>query len=171
MRAPDADGVDVLVRGAGPVGCTLALALRDVDLSVAVLDASPPKVAFRPIALSYASRLILERVGAWDALDATPIDAVHVSQQGGFGRTRMDASDAGVPALGYVVDYSALTAALRALLERSSINKSPLEIPARCTVHAEGAVEEGTEKRYAQDAVVGLVKMAAPGGGIAFERF
>src|SRR5258706_11425664 len=167
MPAPDADGVDVLGRGAGPVGCTLALALHGAELSVGVLDASPVKAAFRPIALSYASRLILERVGAWQALDATPIEAVHVSQQGGFGRTRMDAADAGVPALGYVVDYRALTAALRALLELSSIKKISTEVTARCTVHAEGAVEEGTEKRYAQDAVVGLVKMAAPAGTTA----
>src|SRR5947199_4954176 len=134
MRAPDAEGVDVLIRGAGPVGCTLALALRDAALSVAVLDASPAKAAFRPIALSYASRLILERVGAWQALDATPIDTVHVSQQGGFGRTRMDAADADVPALGYVVDYAALTAALRALLHQALIKETSIGVAARCTV-------------------------------------
>ena len=89
--------IDVLIRGAGPVGCTLALALRDSGLRVSILDASPEKksVPFRPLALSYASRLILERVGAWEGLPATPIETVVVSQQGGFGRTRLEALDAG----------------------------------------------------------------------------
>src|SRR5947209_4174716 len=141
MRGPDADGVDVLVRGAGPIGCTLALALRGSGLSVSLVDSSLAKAAFRPIALSYASRLILERVGTWQALDATPIETVQVSQQGGFGRTRMDAGDAGLPALGYVVDYSALTAALRAQLEISPMEKTKHQLQARCTVHAEGSAE------------------------------
>src|SRR6185436_7380262 len=98
MGAPP---IDVLVRGAGPVGCTLALALRGSGLNVTVLESSPSRASFRPIALSHASRLILERVGAWSSLAATPIETVHVSQQGGFGRTRLEAKDAGVPALGY----------------------------------------------------------------------
>ena len=61
-----------------------------------------------PIALSYASRLILERIGAWSALAVTPIDTIHVSQHGAFGRTMLGAVDAGVPALGYVVEYAEL---------------------------------------------------------------
>lgn len=99
--------IDVLIRGAGPVGCALALALRKSPLRVGIIGSPQPKPAFRPLALSYASRLILERLGAWTRLDATPIETVHVSQQQGFGRMRMDAPDAGVPALGYVTEYSA----------------------------------------------------------------
>jgi len=93
--------IDVLIRGAGPVGCTLALALQDSGLRVSILDSSLQKkpFLFRPLALSYASRLILERVGAWEGLAVTPIETVLVSQQGGFGRTRLEALDAGVPAL------------------------------------------------------------------------
>src|SRR6266545_4970366 len=81
-------GIDVLIRGAGPVGCTLALGLRGSGLEVAVLDVSTAKSSFRPIALSYASRLILERIGAWQGLASTPIETIHVSQRGGFGQTR-----------------------------------------------------------------------------------
>src|SRR5688500_17180854 len=99
--------IDVLVRGAGPVGCALALALEHSGLKIGILGRSEAKPLFRPIALSYASRLILERLGAWpDAM--TPIQTIHVSQQGGFGRVVMEAADAGVPALGYVTDYSVL---------------------------------------------------------------
>src|SRR5262245_43252096 len=111
-----ARAIDVLVRGAGPVGCVAALALRDFhDVRILGSEAAPP--AFRPIVLSYASRLILERVGAWDALEVTPIETIQVSQAGGFGRTRFDAADCAVPALGYVLEYSALLAALRSKVD------------------------------------------------------
>src|SRR5262249_3921182 len=105
MPAP---GTDVLIRGAGPVGCALALALLGSHLKVRVIGRSNTKAAFRPLALSHASRLILERLGVWRSLEVTRIGTIHVSQQEGFGRTVMDAGDAGVPALGYVTEYSAL---------------------------------------------------------------
>jgi 2-octaprenyl-6-methoxyphenol hydroxylase len=38
-------------------------------------------------------------------------------------------------------------------------------------VHAEGAAPEASEKRYAQDAVVGIVSVASDARGAAFERF
>jgi 2-octaprenyl-6-methoxyphenol hydroxylase len=163
-----AQEIDVLIRGAGPVGCSLALALRDSGLRVGLLDSSQAKPSFRPIALSYASRLILERLGAWQALDATPIETVHVSQQQGFGRTRMDAADAGVPALGYVTEYAALLSALREDCENFMVER---ELPARCVVHAEGASPEASVKRYAQDALVALVEVLPASQTDAFERF
>src|SRR3979490_827258 len=97
---------DVLIHGAGPVGCALAPALRGTGLRAAVFDRPSFAASFRPIALASASRLILERVGAWQT--ATPIETIHVSQAGGFGRARLEAGDAGGPALGYAVDYSTL---------------------------------------------------------------
>ncbi len=171
MREPGAEGFDVLVRGAGPVGCTLALALLRSRLRVAVLRREAPAPAFRPIALSHASRLILERVGAWQGLPATPIRSIEVSQQEAFGRTRMEAADAGVPALGYVVDYAVLWGALRERLNAAGVEEVSEERPAGCTVHAEGMAPDADEKRYRQDAVVCLVTTAPPAGGTAFERF
>ena len=165
--------VDVLIRGAGPVGCALALALRDSGLRVSILDSSFQKksVPFRPIALSYASRLILERVGAWEGLSATPIETVLVSQHGGFGRTRLDALDAGVPALGYVTEYASLLASLETKIEQHGIRKTREETRALCEVHAEGVAQDAEEKRYRQDAVVALVQLAPPAGNTAHERF
>jgi 2-octaprenyl-6-methoxyphenol hydroxylase len=162
---------DLLIHGAGPVGCTLALALRDSGLRTAVLEASPSRISPRPIALSYASRLILERVGMWERLETTPMETVLVSQQGAFGRTRLEAKDAGVPALGYVLDYAALAAALRSQLGKNGIVVTNETVAALCDVHAEGAAAEAEEKRYAQDAVVGLVRLASPAGHTAHERF
>jgi 2-octaprenyl-6-methoxyphenol hydroxylase len=162
---------DLLIRGAGPVGCTVALALRDSGLNISLLERDGVSVpAFRPIALSYASRLILERVGAWRALSATPIETVRVSQLNGFGRTCLQARDAGVPALGYVVEYAALSAALRAQVKAAGIPSRREACAARCDVHAEGSSDTG-EKRYAQDALVALVQFDPPAAATAHERF
>ena len=160
--------VDVLIRGAGPVGCALALALRGSDLRVALLDPRSPAQAFHPIALSHGSRLILERLGVWQGLSATPIEQVRVTQSGAFGRTRLEASEAGVPALGYVTDYASLVAAMRALLAGEIVSE---EAPARCVVHAEGTAADAIEKPYRQSALVALIDTVPAAGATAFERF
>jgi 2-octaprenyl-6-methoxyphenol hydroxylase len=164
----DATEVDVLIRGAGPVGCALALALRGSGLRVALHDPAPPTPAFRPLALSYATRLIFERLGVWPAIASTPIERILVSQAGSFGRTRLDAGDAGVPALGYVAEYADVVRALRSAAAEFLTQESP---PARCIVHAEGAPQESPGKRYAQDAIVALVETEPPAAHTAYERF
>lgn len=160
--------IDVLIRGAGPVGSAFALALRSSSHKIALVDHGHAAPAFRPIVLSYASRLILERVGVWSGLAVTPIDTIHVSQAGAFGRTVLNAADAGVPQLGYVVEYADLVAALRKPLHKSVVDS---ELPARCVVHAEGMSSDAEVKRYGQDALVGLVETMPPAGATAFERF
>jgi len=160
--------IDVLVRGAGPVGCVAALALHASGKRVAVLSKEGRPAGFRPIVLSYASRLILERLGVWASLSPTPIDTIHVSRAGGFGRTVFDAADAGVPALGYVLEYSALFVALHRAVEDLLVDE---ELPARCVVHAEGAAPDAEEHRYSQDALVASVRFAPQAPATAFERF
>ena len=158
--------IDVLIRGAGPVGCALALALEHSGLRVAILGRSEAKPPFRPIALSYASRLVLERLGAWPA-SLTPIETIHVSQQGGFGRMVMEAADAGVPALGYVKS----TPRFSLLHHRCEAYFVETETAARCVVHAEGAAADAREKRYSQDALVALICTEPAATVSAFERF
>lgn len=117
---------DVAIVGGGPVGATLALALAGSGLEVRVLearaDAAPPTDP-RAIALSYGSRLILERLGVWDALahETTPIKTIHISQQSRLGRSLLTSAEAGLPELGCVVDYRALYGVLAGALEKSSI--------------------------------------------------
>lgn len=111
---------DILIVGGGPVGATLALALKDSGLDVCLLEAraevgssSDP----RALALSYGSMLLLRRLGAWQRLGAqTPIATIHVSQRGGFGRALLQAQDENLPAFGWVVGYTALDAALHETL-------------------------------------------------------
>ena len=167
---------EIVIRGAGPAGSTLALLLRRAGRQVVLVeprgrvDAAPP--APRPIALSYASRIILERAGAWDALDVTPIQTVHVSQQGGFGTTRLSAADARVAALGYVIDYRALCDALAGRVSAASIEIAGAhDSAAPLVVHAEGSGPYASEKRYEQAAVVATVAAEPHAGVTAFERF
>lgn len=164
--------VEICIRGAGPVGCVLALLLHQAGRSVALIErqrAAP--AALRPIALSQASRLILARVGAWQALAATPIDAVHVSQQGGFGLTRLSAADAGVPALGYVVEYEVLLGTLLDQLRRERVPIQSAADASLLVVHAEGSSSDSTEKSYRQEGLVALVTARPAAAGTAWERF
>ncbi len=138
-------------------------------MRVALLDPHPVPRTFQPIALSQGSRLILERLGVWQSLSPTVIDRVVVTQAGAFGRTRLDARDAGVPALGYVTDYASLVAALRAPLADRLVQD---ESAAQLVVHAEGgSAADAVEKPYAQSAVVALVQTEPRSTGTAFERF
>ncbi len=167
---------EVAIRGAGPVGCALALLLHQAGRRVVLNEKqkeapSALRPAFRPLALSHASRLILERAGAWQALTPTPITAIHVSQQGAFGRTRLDAADAGVPALGYVLDYAQLLDVLLAQVKRSGIQIETEVREAPLVVHAEGSSADATEKSYQQEAVVALVTTRPAAAGTAWERF
>ena len=114
---------DVIVVGGGPVGAVLALALTQgaqTALQVTVLEAQAESAArtdARTLALSYGSRLILERVGVWQQLQAvTPITRIHISQRGSFGRAMLSADEAGLPALGYVISYAELHNSLQAAL-------------------------------------------------------
>lgn len=117
---------DIVIVGGGPVGMAFALALRSHDggsgRRVLLLDAGDGGAGDRRVlALSYGSRLLLERLGVWQSLaEATPISAIHVSQRGRFGRTSLRAEELRLPALGYVIDYAGLQTAMRVALRTPS---------------------------------------------------
>jgi 2-octaprenyl-6-methoxyphenol hydroxylase len=192
---------DVLIVGGGPVGAALALALRGSGLAVGRIEARVAHAAAdaRPIALSYGSRLLLERLGVWEKLaDATPIRRIHVSQRGGFGRVGLDAREARLPALGYVVDYSALTEAFgraleagddahyiqatvsalesgkEAVLVRFAAGGVTPDASARLLAVADGGALPVARMRahdYGQAAVTARVSCAEPHQNVAYERF
>ena len=197
---------DVAIIGAGPVGGTLALAIADADLSVVAFDAREPGATLRgdrSLAISHGARLIFERLGIFARLSAmpgavTPIVTVDISQAGGFGVMRLRASELDVPALGYVVSYRALQAAIDDQLARTgtcvrfaspvtsvtgmpthasvSVGAQGETIAARLAVVADGtgtAVAGIARERreYGQVALVAKVTTEAPHGGAAYERF
>lgn len=190
---------DVLIVGAGPVGMTLALTLANSPLRVTLLDRRR-RGSFgedpRALALSYGARQLLEPLGAWSADAATAIDDIHVSQRGGFGRTRITATEHRLPALGYVIRYRDLAAALDARLppdaviddsEITATEKHPEKIrvtirrggatqhiDTRLLVHAEGTPGNDPDvdiRDYRQHAVLAEVKPATGHAHRAWERF
>ena len=116
---------DVAIIGGGPVGAALALALRGSGLKVCVLEARPANTGSndaRALALSYGSRLLLARLGIWDALrDVSAIRTIHISQTQSFGRAVLHAEELNVPELGYVLPYTALQDTLTDALRNSDV--------------------------------------------------
>jgi 2-octaprenyl-6-methoxyphenol hydroxylase len=193
---------DVLIIGGGPVGAAAALALRGSGLQVGLVEPRAPQAAGadpRPIALSHGSRLILERLGIWESLaPVTPIERIHVSQRRGFGRVELDAREAHLPALGYVVDYGRLAGTLAGALEsghgcrliRASITATRTapdaaiaqldagsgsgEVSAGLIVVAEGGALAGAGTRirdYHQSVLTTRVACTVPHRNVAYERF
>jgi 2-octaprenyl-6-methoxyphenol hydroxylase len=115
---------DVLIVGGGPVGASLALLLAGGARRITLLEARPAGTSdARTLTISHGTALLLARLGVHlPALGATRIETIHVSQRGGFGRTVIRAAELGVPALGYVLSYAQLTAALEARLRESDVS-------------------------------------------------
>ena len=117
---------DIAIIGGGPVGAALALALRDSNLQITLLEARNTKDEHadpRALALSYGSRLLLTRLGVWqDLSQVSNIRTIHISQKNSFGRTQLNAAELNVPDLGYVLPYPALQAALQSSLETCDVN-------------------------------------------------
>ena len=109
MAAPP--DYDLLIIGGGMVGASLACALAGQPLKIGVVEAAPwktdepPSYDDRGLALSPVSQRILAGIGIWPQLQAhaTPIEHIHVSDQGHFGFTRLDARVLGYAAFGHVV--------------------------------------------------------------------
>ncbi len=118
------DGRPVAIIGGGPVGMALALALTRRGIAAEIYDARPRGAARndkRVLALSHGSQQTFEWLGIWPQIFATPIETIHISQQGGFGRTRLTAQEQGVPALGQVAAVSSIVAALDDALDDAGV--------------------------------------------------
>lgn len=193
---------DIAICGAGPVGLALALLLvrhGAPAARIALIDAKALEQVSgdpRSIALSYGSRQILEEVGTWPVA-ADAIHQIHVSRRGHFGRTMIDRSEYGLPALGYVARYGALVAALGAAVKQTPIAMlRPAQVTSsaeredhvelrfadgrtlttQIMVQAEGGVfseqsAKSLRRDYDQTAIIAQVNVSAPIRHRAFERF
>ncbi|GAB5605161.1 FAD-dependent monooxygenase [Sideroxyarcus sp. TK5] len=195
---------DVAIIGGGPVGIALALALRDNDLKVALLEARESAINTtdpRALALSYGSRLLLQRLGAWQSLqDVSGIKVIEVTQKESSGHTTLRADDLDVPDMGYVLPYTALHAALKRALHQTDVDRlygatvsdlssdneqstivyqqqgAQRTLTARLAVVADGgqlleAKRPPQITDYGQSGIIAHVNTDRPDNGVAFERF
>lgn len=203
---------DVIITGGAMAGATLALALDKLSLGrlkIAVVEAyktdhhAHPGFDSRAIALSYGSVNILREFSLWPAIEpvATPIRHIHVSDRSHAGMTDIDSAEAGVDALGYVVELADVGKIYESEMSRrdaiklfcpnsvASVEREPHQVTvmldsgdvlnASLLVAADGAVStccqqlsiELEEQDFNQVAVIANVRPSEPHSGRAFERF
>ena len=202
--------LDFIIVGGGLVGMVTAILLRHADFSVALVEQRAPLFQShdalldnRSLVLNQGSKRILETVGLWQALGykARLVKQVHVSQEGGFAKTRFSAVEEGVEALGYVVPAIDMAQQCWESLATYGVEvhcpttvhrlntvetaqqvylqdeEKPLQ--AQCVFIADGAhsslrAQLGftvTSKNYEQKAWVTQVQCQLPHEGVAYERF
>ncbi|MBS1269704.1 MAG: 2-octaprenyl-6-methoxyphenol hydroxylase [Gammaproteobacteria bacterium] len=138
---------DIVIVGGGLIGASLACALKSTGLAIALVEAvsfrsgTQPSYDEKMLSLAPASCRILDGIGAWRAIKShgvTPIEHIYVSDRGNWGKTRLSASEFGIPALGYVV--SARVVGLSLVRRIADTHAAELYCPAKVT-----AVETDTD--------------------------
>lgn len=115
---------DLIIVGGGLAGASLAVALRDSRLRIALVEYQPPRRSdgwdARIYAVSPANVEFLRDIGVWKHLDAariTPIRAMQVFGDGG-GELNFSAFDTAVPDLGCILESSLMACELWESLKR-----------------------------------------------------
>ena len=117
---------DVIIIGGSMVGASLAAALADTPLRVALLDATRfepdwPENGFdlRVSAITRASEQFLKHIGAWpgDRDDRiSPFREMHVWDASGNGEIHFDSAELGEATLGHIIENRVLVRCLHARL-------------------------------------------------------
>ena len=103
---------DLIIVGGGLAGASLAIALRDTPLRIALVEHQPPSRPAgwdaRVYAISPANMAFLDRIGARKHLDADRISQIRGMDVRGDagGRVVFSAYEAGVPELGWILESS-----------------------------------------------------------------
>ncbi|MES2216881.1 MAG: FAD-dependent monooxygenase [Pseudomonadota bacterium] len=115
---------DIIIVGGGMVGASLACALMNHTLKIALIDAAPLNTKDDPrlIALNHSSVCFFKNLAVWDDLikHAEPIYQVHISDQGQFGMTRLTAREVDLNTLGHVVPAKYINAALDKIIHQTN---------------------------------------------------
>jgi 2-octaprenylphenol hydroxylase len=142
------DRYQVVIVGAGLVGAAAALALGRQGLRVALIERQPPAVPdeawdTRIYAISPASQRFLERIGAWQRMDAGRIQPVFRMDVAGdtTGAIRLDAYEAGVSHLATILESGRLQDALWQALQADG------SVALHCPAAIESLAREGTSTR------------------------
>ncbi len=113
---------EVVIVGGGMVGATLACALGNSGLDVALIEEQPP-AAFDPCdeydlrvsAITLSSRAIFENLGSWPAMvgrRVSPLQGMRVWDADGGTRIDFDSAELGEAELGYIIENRVIAAAL-----------------------------------------------------------
>jgi 2-polyprenylphenol 6-hydroxylase len=149
---------DVVIIGGGLVGASLALALKNSGLKIALVESRPPAPLpadeswdSRIYAISPGSATFLQDLGVWQALDearTTPVYKMAVFGDDNAARLDFSAYDIGCPELAFIVENRQLQTAVWDALKRQ---KKHIKVfcPAQCASlewtdsHAELHLEDG----------------------------
>jgi 2-octaprenyl-6-methoxyphenol hydroxylase len=126
----------VIIVGGGMVGLSLALMLARHQIAVRLLEANRYPEDLGDAAMAYSSSFdarnsalsrrsveIYRQLGLWDKLQhhATPIQQVHISEQGSFGKAKLINHDEGVESFGQVIENAWLGRVLLAQVRQSPL--------------------------------------------------
>ncbi|NNM81281.1 MAG: UbiH/UbiF family hydroxylase [Burkholderiales bacterium] len=130
---------DITIVGGGLVGASLALALKESDLSIALVEARKHEEISegwdsRIYAISPGSVDFLDSGGSWGKMDhsrVSPVREMRIYGDDGASELRFSAEDVGMPALAWIVESRNM---LNSMMKECSAQEN-LEIisPARCT--------------------------------------
>ena len=150
---------DVVIIGGGLVGASLALALKNAGLKIALVETRPPAPLpadeswdSRIYAISPGSASFLQDLGVWQALDEariTPVYKMAVFGDDNSARLDFSAYDIGYPELAFIVENRQLQIAVWNALKRQKKHVK-LFCPAQCASltwtesHAELHLDDGT---------------------------
>lgn len=119
---------DVVIAGAGIVGGTLACALGNQPLRIALVENKPPVLHWpegtcdlRVSAVTLGSARLFQAFGVWDDMCAqgvSPFYEIHVWDAAGSGEIHFDAAGIGEETLGYIVENRCIQSALVRRIEQ-----------------------------------------------------
>ncbi|EIC31317.1 MULTISPECIES: 2-octaprenyl-6-methoxyphenyl hydroxylase [Methylomicrobium] len=167
---------DLLIAGGGLAGNCLALALRDSGLKLAIIEANTraeqrvSPAGDRALALAAGTVTLLDALDVWQGIRqaATPIETIHVSDRGHFGKTRLSAEQEGVEALGYVITARDLEGHVADRVEATGIERL---CPARVAGLYSGVDEIGVSLKLGGESVTLSAKLlAGADGGLSSVR-
>lgn len=121
---------DIVILGGGMVGLSLARALAQSDLQIAVVEPHLPQplapereFSLRVSAISAASQQFLDALGAWEYINKARLQSyqrMHVWEKDSFAEIDFDAASAMLPELGHIIENEVIRDSLWQRIQHQS---------------------------------------------------